>query len=203
MPRWLGCWVLLAALGLTVLQGCQWLTGPARTSTASACGVSVAVSPAEQQLYQLLNRYRQARGLHAIRLSTSLAHVARSHALDLHAHEPRGHCGLHSWSRSGPWSACCYTLDHALSQCMWSKPRELTQYRGYGYEIAALYRGRKGQGITPRMALRILQESREHNAVILNQGPWARFPWESVGVGLQGLYAVIWFGDEPDPCGYF
>jgi hypothetical protein len=86
---------------------------------------------------------------------------------------------------------------------MWSKPRELTQYRGYGYEIAAWYRGPKGEDITPRMALRILQESREHNAVILNQGPWARFPWESIGVGLHGLYAVIWFGDEHDPCGYF
>jgi hypothetical protein len=86
---------------------------------------------------------------------------------------------------------------------MWNKPRELTQYRGNGYEIAAFFEGRKGEGITPPTALRLLQTSREHNLVMLNQGPWAAHPWDSVGIGLYGDYAVVWFGEERDPCGYF
>ena len=46
-------------------------------------------------------------------------------------------CNLHSWSDKGPWSACCYTPDHAQAQCMWDKPSELTNYPGNGYEISA------------------------------------------------------------------
>jgi hypothetical protein len=86
---------------------------------------------------------------------------------------------------------------------MWNKPRELTQYLGNGYEIAASYRGRRGEGITASKALRLLQKSREHNTVMLNQGPWTAHPWESVGIGVYDAYAAMWFGEERDPCGYF
>jgi len=203
MHTWFALWFLFASISLIVLSGCQPPPTPIKSSTSSACGVDVKISAAEEELYQLLNRYRRAHGLPMVRLSTSLVQVAKSHVLDLQAHEPQGKCNLHSWSGHGAWSACCYAFDHSLAQCMWSKPHELTPYRGNGYEIAASYLGPRGEGITPRIAMRLLQKSRDHNAVMLNQGPWTAHLWESVGVGVYGLYAAVWFGNERDPCGYF
>ena len=202
MPTRLGRLVLPLLVALVGLQGCQSV--PAKPPTAtSTCDFAVAVSTAERQLYQLLNRYRNSKGLPAVPLSLSLAHVARSHARDLRVAKPQGACSLHSWSRRGGWTACCYTLDHLLKECMWHKPRELTPYPGNGYEIAAFYEGAKRDGIAPQLALHILQDSYEHNRVILNQGPWVSHPWASAGVGMSGSYAVAWFGEEHDPCGYF
>jgi hypothetical protein len=79
---------------------------------------------------------------------------------------------------------------------MWSKPREITggAYAGNGYEIAA---GEAGFPMTPAIALQMWQASSAHNAVILQLGIWKQ-PWSSMGVGLYGGYAVVWFGREPD-----
>jgi len=51
---------------------------------------------------------------------------------------------------------------------------------------------------TPRNMLRCWQGSPGHNAVILNQGVWARRPWRAMGVGIDQGFAVVWFGEEPD-----
>jgi len=32
-----------------------------------------------------------------------------------------------------------------------------------------------------------------------DRGPWSRSAWRSIGVGIYGSYAVVWFGREPDP----
>ena len=64
-------------------------------------------------------------------------YVAEAHVQDLSYNQPvGGQCNMHSWSDRGSWSGCCYTDDHAASQCMWDKPRELTRYPGNGFEIA-------------------------------------------------------------------
>jgi hypothetical protein len=66
-------------------------------------------------------------------------------------------------------------------------------YPGSGYENAA-----GGVG-SPAAALSGWQGSSGHNAVILNEGIWARQPWRAVGADVFGGYAVLWFGSEADP----
>jgi uncharacterized protein YkwD len=76
---------------------------------------------------------------------------------------------------------------------MWKKPKELTVYPGNGYENAAA-------GVnTPGAAVDAWKNSAPHNDVMLNQGIWKDYPWGSVGAGMQGGYAVVWFGVEADP----
>ena len=74
--------------------------------------------------------------------------------------------------------------------------REISRgaYGGNGYEISA---GARGYAMTAAGALRQWQGSAAHNAVILQQDRWGE-PWQAMGVGIYGGYAVIWFGREPD-----
>lgn len=150
------------------------------------------------ELCRVVNAYRASRGLPEVALSQALMRVATAHVGDLTRHpdvaiEP---CNLHSWSNQGPWTPCCYTSDHAQAQCMWDKPREVggNGYVGDGFEIAAY------GGIDPAQALQLWQQSGPHHEVILNAGIWQdTSPWPAMGCGLEGNYAVVWFGSEPDP----
>lgn len=154
------------------------------------------LSADEQRLYRLIMDYRSSEGLSPIPLSPNLSFVAKTHVRDLQAHPPTGKCNFHSWSNNDPWSPCCYTGDHARAQCMWDKPRELTEYPGNGYEIASWNSGQS----TPETALSGWKGSPLHNAVIVNSGSWARIKWRAVGVGIYGSFAVVWFGEELDIC---
>jgi len=151
----------------------------------------------EWKLHALINQYRVHRKLPKIPLSKSLTHVARTHVRDLAAHPPRGRCNLHSWSAHGKWTRCCYTSDHAKAKCMWYKPKELTNYKGEGFECA--YKGSND----PKEALRSWKSSLLHNEVIINRGIWASHTWKSIGVGIYKGYAVIWFGEKVDHGGYW
>ena len=92
----------------------------------------------EKKLYDLIMEYRNENGLPDIPFSKSLTYVAQTHVKDLYNNRPNnGNCNLHSWSSNGNWTPCCYTPDHAQAKCMWSKPSEMTSYKGYGYEIAS------------------------------------------------------------------
>ncbi len=148
-------------------------------------------------LIELLNEYRAENGLGPIPASSSLCTVGDLHVQDLAAEAPHTdpNCNLHSWSNAGAWSGCCYTADHAAAQCMWDKPRELTDYPGNGYENAA----GGGGSLGPAEALDLWKGSPGHNAVMLNEGTWANLTWNAVGVGISGGYAVLWFGEESDP----
>jgi len=163
-------------------------------STANA---DTSITTEEMLLYKLVNEYRAENGLPAIPLSVSLTYVAQTHVKDLQNYPPTGNCNMHSWSANGTWSACCYTPDHAQSQCMWDKPRELTKYSGNGYENA--FGGSGGYEATASSALEGWKHSSGHNAVILNQGNWQPRTWNALGVGIYGGYAVLWFGEEIDP----
>ena len=161
----------------------------------------VCLNPAEQALFNQLNNYRQANGLPAIPLSRSLTLVAQVHCRDLAINQPhqRGRCNMHSWSQSDNWSACCYTDDHKRAECMWNKPRELTNYQGDGFEIAFhttapfINADQFAAG-----AMDSWKKSKGHNDVMVNRGTWKNIRWEAVGVGYYGGYATIWFGMEPD-----
>lgn len=149
----------------------------------------------EAELYRLIMEYRKANGLPEIPRSNALTQVARLHVRDLEENHPdRGGCNLHSWSAHGTWSACCYTDNHSEASCMWNKPRELTSYKGNGFEIAHW----STEKVTPDAALRGWQGSHGHNSLLLNQGPW-KDPWNAIGIGIRGSYAVVWFGTAADP----
>lgn len=148
------------------------------------------------ELINLVNEYRGENGLPAIPASPSLCEVSTLHVHDLSDNSPHtqpGGCNLHSWSDQGPWSACCYTPDHAAAQCMWDKPTELTVYPGYGYENAA-----SGVG-SPAHALELWKSSQGHNEVILNLGIWTNHPWLAIGADVYQGYSVLWFGEQADP----
>jgi hypothetical protein len=79
---------------------------------------------------------------------------------------------------------------------MWAKPRELTSYRGDGFEIAHSSTG----AATVEGAFNDWRQSGFHNSVMLNQ-EIRRAKWNAIGIGVHGRYAVAWFGKEVDPAG--
>ncbi len=148
----------------------------------------------EKKLYDLVMNYRKSKGLDKIPLSPSLTMVAQLHVKDLMENNPvNDDCNLHSWSFNGEWTGCCYTSDHAQADCMWSKPQELTSYKGSGFEIAHW----SSESVNAEGALRGWKSSPGHNAVILNQGVW-NTKWNAIGIAILGNYSLIWFGNELD-----
>ena len=154
---------------------------------------AAALSYDELQLYRMLMDYRRERGLPPIPVSPNLSRVAKLHVRDLEANPPSGSCNLHSWSGNGPWKPVCYSGSDSAS-LMWSKPRELSEYSGNGFEIAAW----TSEQMRPGHALSLWNGSPSHNALIVNSGTWERFHWNAVGVAIWGSYAVVWFGEESD-----
>jgi hypothetical protein len=147
-------------------------------------------------LFGEINAYRVENGLPKIPMSKSLTKVAETHVKDLVENQPvKGNCNLHSWSDKGSWTACCYTDDHAKAQCMWNKPRELTSYKGDGFEIAAW----SSIDISVEQALSLWKGSAGHNNVILNKDIWKDLEWKAMGAAIYQGYAVVWFGKETDP----
>lgn len=165
---------------------------------------NVTLSEEEKKLYVLISGYRQMNELEKIPLSRSLTFVAQSHCRDLVNNAPdKNTCNAHSWSETEKWTGCCYTPDHKMSNCMWSKPGEMTPYQGYGFEIACgssdeLY---KSFVMTAEYALHSWKESTGHNNVILNKEAWADQTWNAIGVGIYKGFACVWFGRETDPAG--
>lgn len=166
------------------------------------------ISDDELALAGLINAHRMKLGLDSVAVSVALTTVARVHVRDLYVNKPdNGRCNLHSWSKNGEWTACCYTDNHDKAPCMWNKPRELTSYGGDGYEIAFFSSYNYGQknGFIDD-ALASWKNSPGHYAVIRNLGPWKNMQWKAMGVGIYKGYAAVWFGIEidelvePDTC---
>jgi uncharacterized protein YkwD len=165
--------------------------------------INVSHSEEELKLYALISVYRVENNLSSIPLSKSLSYVAQQHCIDLHKNKPdlEEECNAHSWSDQGTWSSCCYTKDHNEAQCMWDKPSELTNYTGYGFEIAAgssepIY---DDYIMTAEYAVQAWKESIHHNDVILNQAAWSGTHFKAMGVAVHKGFASIWFGREADP----
>jgi len=155
------------------------------------------ISTEELKLYDLIMEYRQSEGLGRIPLSNSLTLVAQTHCRDLVENSPdaKKNCNAHSWSAKGDWSSCCYTPDHKKAECMWHKPKELTSYDGYGFEIAVWS---SQPNLTAAEALDSWKESVSHNNVIINRNKWKKVNWKAIGVGIYKGYATVWFGRETD-----
>jgi hypothetical protein len=145
------------------------------------------------ELAKLINDYRATLELPRIAVSPALTEVARAHVRDLNENKPvTDKCNMHSWSKNGSWTSCCYDKSKAAMKCMWIKPKEIAGYAGNGYEIAA-----NASGIAPAQALEQWQNSPAHHEVMINKGIWKK-PWRAFGVAIEGDYAVAWFGEEAD-----
>jgi hypothetical protein len=165
----------------------------------SIISISQVLTNEERKLYNIILEYRKEKGLPYIPLSASLTYVAQTHVKDLAKNKPDlGNCNAHSWSSNGPWLPCCYTPDHAQAKLMWSKPQELTTYKGDGFEIACGSNGCCSDfNMTADYALESWKKSSAHNAVIINEGIWNN-QWHAIGIGLFKGFAVVWFGNEFD-----
>lgn len=151
--------------------------------TAKACAGDVN-SAEEKALYDLMNSYRTASKLPPLRLSQSLSIVANRRMLDLKQN-------LKTLTHS--WSDCKYDInDQKTWPCVTDAPRKLNcGYNGQGYET--LYRTSKAK-VIPNDALAEWKKSQLHNSIILNGGMFKDFPWDEVGVAIDGEYAALWFG---------
>lgn len=164
---------------------------------------AMGLTEKEAKLYYMINAYRESLGLPKLSFSKSLTEVARAHVRDSNTYTPenqvdsRGIKGnLHSWSGNGIWTPVVYTSDHEYQDKMWSKPREITNYTGNGYEISA-----SGRRISPETALDLWKDSPGHNQVMSTQGMWSDL--KTMGVSIDGHYAHVWFGSDADPDGYY
>lgn len=153
------------------------------------------------KLFELITQYRKDKGLPYIPLSTQLSYVAQTHAKDLAVYHPdKNGCNMHSWSSNGKWTSCCYTPDHKQASCMWSKPKELTNYTGQGFEISfnTWHSDDANYTVKAEEALTGWKGSPGHNDVVLNKSIWKTETWNAIGIGVYKGYAVVWFGREKD-----
>ena len=157
--------------------------------------INICANSDELELYNLINEYRQLNGLERIPLSASLTKVAQAHVKDLFEnYQLNDDCNPHSWSDEGDWEGCCYSNDHKNPECMWNKPKEMTNYQGDGFEIVYFH----SKAVAPDAALLSWKKSKGHNPVIINKNQWSKVSWEAMGVGIYKNYAAVWFGMMPD-----
>ena len=162
----------------------------------------VCISENERHLADLINEYRESHGLKQVAISISLTEVAQLHVRDLIEKIPydeNGKCNMHSWSKSKKWIGCCYNSGED-GACMWSKPREMTNYQGDGYEIVMAQFNSQfpDKEVTAEDALNSWKKSPRHNAVLLNKEIWKSTEFKAMGVGIFNGVAAVWFGEEID-----
>jgi uncharacterized protein YkwD len=173
------------------------------TFAAAAQDQQSPLNDREKKLADQINQYRTENGLSAVPITNSLTKVARTHIADLNTYHPDtknygdGDCNTHSWSNHGDWTAVCY-IDSAQQLQMHNKPGEITGiYDSNGYEIASWSSGEA----TAQSAINVWKSSTDHSDVILERNIWANSAWKAMGVGIEGNYAVVWFGMIEDPAG--
>jgi hypothetical protein len=179
---------------------CTRMTGQSQAAERPAGPVppSFCVTTMEYKLYNMINANRQRYDLPAIPLSKSLCFVASTHVKDLFFHHPdQGSCNAHSWSDQGSWKPFCYPRDENKKNSVWDKPRELTEYRGKGYEI--VYWENSAAVID---SIIVFWRSMDYfNSFLMNTGKWQGKKWNAIGIGIYENYACAWFGEMADPAG--
>ncbi|CAF1121428.1 unnamed protein product [Rotaria sordida] len=155
----------------------------------------------EKKIFMLINSHRQEHGLPLLEPSVNLANVAHTHAVDVVENSPDVNGGnLHSWSNKGKWRPVTYTPDHKYAHLMWSKPSEISNYKGAGYEISMGYghNVRKIMTMDPNATVDGWKRSSGHNAVMIQQGAFSTMQIKVMGAGVYKGYACVWFGEELD-----
>ncbi len=177
---------------------------PKKNKNINTCFVpnAIKLSREERKLFKLVMKHRAKHGLPAIPVSKSLTYVAKTHLVDLNKNSPSNRrCNIHSWSNKGNWKPCCYTANHKQAKCMWSKPKELTKYPGFGYEIsfATVGRRRTRRSVNAKKAFAVWKSSQHHHDIILNRAIWKKTKWKAIGLAIHKGSASIWFGERTDP----
>lgn len=143
--------------------------------------------PEEEELYRLINDYRQQHGLPVVPRSPILTLVANRHVRDMD--QNIGYL-THSWSD------CTYdAADPSTYACSSRAPRRLgTRFRSKAYENAHF----NPAGATALSAFRGWTQSPDHNALLLNLSNWHDNEWESMGIGIYRQFAVMWVSERRD-----
>lgn len=154
------------------------------------------ISADEIQLFEQINQLRADYDKSTLQLSASLSFVAKTHVEDLFKNHPdTSICGLSSWSDKGIWRSCCYNNYVLDEDCMWDKPKELTSYSYRGYELVTYFE----DDFTIDSIINIWSGTREVLDMILAQGNYTSKKWACMGVGINGDYISLWFGQRNDP----
>lgn len=149
----------------------------------------------EKELAEAINKIRVEHGKKPIKLSVSLTFVAETHVKDLEVNHPdTSVCNLSSWSNKGKWTPVCYNPYVVDRKAIWDKPRELTPYPYNGYELAAYMEG----GIRVDSLAVLWDTLAESLDMITTEGIWNKKSWLTMGVGISGNYASVWFGQRED-----
>jgi len=155
--------------------------------------VKSGMSQDENSLFNLINEMRTHNRLPTIPLSEDLCKVAQTHIADLIKYKPQDRgCSLHSWSGGGKWTSCCNTKEVFGIECMKSKPREITGYKGDGYEL--IYWGVVKATATD--AATLWKQVDASSDMILTRAKWNGYQWKAMGVGIKEGYAILWLGDS-------
>ena len=176
--------------------------------------INTPLSAKEKELARLVNEYRVSKGLKPMPVSKSLTYVARTHNKDQIQHfrldlkDSRGlKANSHSWSKYGNWTPMNFTEDHKYDEYMWNKPKELTNFKVNGYEIAHYnyidneLDFKTNLNAIPKDSLNGWKKSPGHNDVIVGNNGWDAL--SVMGVSIHGNFADIWFADETnDPAGF-
>lgn len=164
----------------------------------------VVMNPQAIVLIDMINDYREENGKPRIPISPKLNLVGATHvANQLYAKAANTFgvdpdCNGHSWyDQPGQvFTSCCYTKVAPPAACMWKKPSEIANFNTNGFEISFAPGPATIEG-----AFAGWKNSPSHNAVMLNQGDWALFPFNSIGAGVDedGRIYHVWFATGIDP----
>lgn len=153
------------------------------------------ITKEEFKLYNLVNEYRKSQKLPVVPLSKSLSYVAKVHIKDLITNKPdTANCSFHSWSDKGTWKACCFRKENKDKYCVLTKPKELTKYPGIAHEIVFW----ESRETTAEKAISQWKETAVSRFMLTNFKEWEKCSWNAMGVGVEGGFAILWLGEEPD-----
>jgi hypothetical protein len=139
-------------------------------------------------IYNAIMEFRATYGLPKIPWCNDLNIVAATHVEDLTRNPPKPPCMCSSWSKSSKWRECCWDAN-TDGLCSTSKPRELTNYMGNGYELTS-------GDMTPEDTVDMWKRSPGTYEVLINKGGWAA-PWKAIGIATNDQWQSAWFGNDP------
>jgi hypothetical protein len=156
------------------------------------------ISEDENRLFESINLFIVENGGKSLSLSKSLSYVARTHINDLSQNRPdTSVCNLSSWSDKGNWTACCYNPYILDPDCMWDKPKQITEFRYRGYELALYFE----EEFNSDTVMLMLYSSKFALDMLLTKGEYSSKKWDCMGVGINNNYSSIWFAQRPDNAG--
>ncbi|MCF8348844.1 MAG: SPOR domain-containing protein [Bacteroidales bacterium] len=169
--------------------------GP-RSIAQSKIPADFCIESAEMQLFEKINELRSNYEKESLQLSASLSFVAKTHVNDLILNHPdTSICNLSSWSDKGLWTPCCYNSYVPNPECMWDKPKELTNFTYRGYELVLYFDDKP----VADSVIGLFNETKEALDMVLTQGEYKGKKWVSCGVGINEHFVSIWFAQRKDP----